>query len=109
MNEVAAPTAPLSSAARAPKTDMMDQSTVEDCLSRLAKASGQVQGISRMIQQGRYCIDVLNQINAAQKALDAVAEQVTRNYLQRCVAQAVEGGDPLIYDEVMRVVFRRGK
>ena len=88
---------------------MMDAPSVQDCLSRLAKASGLVQGIARMIQQGRYCVDVLNQINAAQKALDAVAEQVTRNYLQRCVTQAIEGGDPLIYDEVMRVVFRRGK
>ncbi len=77
-----------------------------DLLLRLKKINGQVTGVARMVEQDRYCADVLQQINAAQSALDAVSRKVARNYLERCVTDAVNHGDPLIYDEVMRVVFR---
>ena len=78
----------------------------EDAVVRLAKINGQVQGISRMVREGRYCVDVLDQIASVQKALDGVARQVTRNYLERCVTEAIKGDDPLIYDELMKVLFR---
>lgn len=86
---------------------MMDPDRRADVLLRLAKAAGQVQGVSRMVSSDRYCVDVLTQIAAAQKALDGIARVVTRNYLERCVTDAISGGDPLIYDEVMRVIDRR--
>lgn len=79
---------------------------VEDALVRLAKIEGQVRGVSRMIGDGRYCVDVLDQIASVQKALDGVTRQVMRNYLQRCVTEAIKGDDPLIYDELMKVLFR---
>ena len=86
---------------------MMDPQRRAEVLLRLSKAAGQVQGLSRMVSADRYCVDVLNQIAAAQKALDGVARIITRNYLERCVTDAIEGGDPLIYDELMRVIDRR--
>jgi DNA-binding FrmR family transcriptional regulator len=86
---------------------MMDPDRRADVLLRLAKAAGQVQGVSRMVSSDRYCVDVLTQIAAAQKALDGIARVITRNYLERCVTDAISGGDPLIYDEVMRVIDRR--
>lgn len=86
---------------------MMEPELRADVLLRLAKAAGQVQGVARMVEADRYCVDVLTQIAAAQKALDRVASIVTRNYLERCVTNAIVGGDPLIYDEVMRVIDRR--
>ncbi len=86
---------------------MMEPERQADVLLRLSKAAGQVQGVARMVQADRYCVDVLNQIAAAQKALDGVAKIVTRNYLERCVTDAITEGDPLIYDEVMRVLDRR--
>lgn len=86
---------------------MMDPERRSDALLRLAKAAGQVQGVARMINDERYCVDVLNQIAAVQKALDGVASIVTRNYLEHCVTDAINGGDPLIYDELMRVIDRR--
>ncbi len=52
-------------------------------------------------------VDVLTQIAAGQKALDGVARIITRNYLERCVTDAIASGDPLIYDELMRVIDRR--
>jgi len=84
----------------------MDEELKADLRRRLSKASGQVLGVNRMIDEDRYCVDVLDQIAAAQKALDGVAKKVMRNYLQSCVTDAISGGDPLIYDELMGVIFR---
>ncbi len=86
--------------------EMMPAEQRAEALKRMARASGQVQGISRMIDEGRHCTDVLQQIAAVQKALDGVGTIVLRNYLERCVTTAIEGGDPLIYDELMRVFSR---
>lgn len=86
---------------------MMDLERRSDVLSRLAKAGGQVQGVAKMVRDDRYCVDVLTQISAVQKALDGVARLITRNYLERCVTDSIISGDPLIYDEVMRVIDRR--
>lgn len=87
--------------------EMMDPEKRADVLLRLAKAAGQVQGVSRMVESNRYCVDVLDQIAAVQKALDGAARIITRNYLERCVTDAIASRDPLIYDEVMRVIDRR--
>jgi|SRR5882757_2106952 len=93
-----------------PKTEQtsgyLATEVAEDAVVRLAKINGQVQGISRMVRDGRYCVDVLDQIASAQKALDGVARQVMRNYLERCVTEAIKGDDPDIYDELMKVLFR---
>lgn len=86
--------------------EMMSSEKRDEALKRLARASGQVAGISRMIDDGRHCTDVLQQIAAVQKALDAVGNIVMRNYLERCVTTAIEGGDPTIYDELMTVLTR---
>lgn len=86
--------------------EMMPADKREEALKRLARTAGQVAGISRMIDDGRHCTEVLQQIAAVQKALDAVGNIVLRNYLERCVTTAIEGGDPLIYDELMRVFSR---
>lgn len=86
--------------------EMMSPEKRDEALKRLARASGQVAGIGRMIGDGRHCTDVLQQIAAVQKALDAVGSIVMRNYLERCVTTAIEGGDPMIYDELMTVLNR---
>jgi DNA-binding FrmR family transcriptional regulator len=85
---------------------MMSDELRADLLLRLKKVNGQVTGVAKMVEQDRYCADVLQQLAAAQSALEAVSRKVARNYLERCVTDAVKHGDPLIYDEVMRVVFR---
>lgn len=95
------------SSSTADSRPMMDPERQADVLLRLAKAAGQVHGVARMVSDGRYCVDVLTQISAAQKALDGAARVITRNYLERCVTDAITSGDPLIYDEVMKVIDRR--
>jgi DNA-binding FrmR family transcriptional regulator len=91
----------------ADRRPMMEPERRADVLLRLAKAAGQVQGVARMVSDDRYCVDVLTQISAAQKALDGAAKVITRNYLERCVTDAIASGDPMIYDELMKVLDRR--
>ena len=85
---------------------MMTEPVRADVLLRLRKVSGQVAGITRMVEDDRYCVDVLQQLSAVTSAVEAVSKVMVRTYLQRCVTDAINGGDPLIYDEVMRVVFK---
>lgn len=60
-----------------------------------------------MVSADRYCIDELNRIAAAQKALDGVARIITRNYLERWVTDAITHGDWRVYNELVRVIDRR--
>lgn len=63
-------------------------------LGRLRRVEGQVRGIQRMVEQDTYCIDVLTQISAATKALQAVAVGLLEGHLGHCVVQAAREGDP---------------
>ena len=85
---------------------MMSEPVRADVLLRLRKVSGQVTGITRMMEDDRHCVDVLQQLSAVTSAVEAVSNVVVRTYLQRCMTDAINGGDPLIYDELMRVVFK---
>lgn len=62
-------------------------------LSRLSRIEGQVRGVARMIQEERYCIDVLDQIQAVKAALKKVEEQILKGHTATCVAHAIESGD----------------
>jgi len=55
---------------------------------RLKRAEGQIRGISRMVEEGMYCIDILTQISAAQAALDKVAVELLRDHAQHCMMNA---------------------
>lgn len=66
----------------------------EDIAKRLARIEGQVRGIARMVDEDRYCIDVLDQISAVTRALQQVSIGLLHDHLGHCVANAVrEGGD----------------
>jgi DNA-binding FrmR family transcriptional regulator len=62
-------------------------------LARLGRIGGQVRGVSRMIEDDRYCIDILTQIRALRAALDKVEQEVLSGHLQHCVAHAFSDGD----------------
>ncbi|MDX6275505.1 MAG: CsoR family transcriptional regulator, copper-sensing transcriptional repressor [Frankiales bacterium] len=63
-------------------------------LARLRKVEGQVRGLQRMVEADEYCIDVLTQISAATKALQAVALALLEDHLGHCVTHAIEAGGP---------------
>jgi DNA-binding FrmR family transcriptional regulator len=61
---------------------------------RLHRIEGQVRGIERMLEENRYCIDVLTQISAVTTALESVAFQILDDHVNHCVAGALATGDP---------------
>jgi DNA-binding FrmR family transcriptional regulator len=61
-------------------------------LTRLRRVEGQVRGLQRMVEDDRYCIEVLEQISAASRALQAVALQLLEDHMAHCVADAVRAG-----------------
>lgn len=60
--------------------------------NRLSRVEGQVRGIARMIDEGRYCIDVLTQLQAARSALARVETEMLRDHLNHCIESAIVGG-----------------
>ncbi len=72
----------------------MRHDTAETCLKRLNKIEGQVRGISRMVEERRYCIDVITQIAAVRAALRRVEEAVLKDHVSHCVQHAIASGDP---------------
>lgn len=79
-------------------------------LQRLRKIEGQVRGIVRMVEQERYCVDILTQLRAARAALHRVEDSVLREHVEHCVAQAILSGDPVEQrgkvDELLDVLGR---
>ncbi|MGZ8831295.1 MAG: metal-sensitive transcriptional regulator [Thermoanaerobaculia bacterium] len=73
-------------------------------VTRLKRIEGQVRGIQRMVDENRYCIDVLTQISAIHESLRKVSESLLRDHLDHCVTHAVDSGDKRekerIYDEL---------
>jgi CsoR family transcriptional regulator, copper-sensing transcriptional repressor len=67
---------------------------------RLRRIEGQVQGLQRMVDEDRYCIDVLTQVSAATKALQSVALELLDDHLAHCVREAITAGGPDAEDRV---------
>ncbi len=79
----------------------------EQVQKRIGRISGQVGGIERMIQEDRYCVDVLLQVAAVRSALDGVGKLILRSHVETCVSDALVSGRPKDrkekIDEIMEV------
>ncbi len=63
-------------------------------LDRLARLEGQVRGVARMVEEDRYCVDILAQTAAVRSALKAVERLILEDHAHHCVETAIESGDP---------------
>ncbi|GBD49722.1 metal-sensitive transcriptional regulator [Methylopila sp. Yamaguchi] len=63
------------------------------CAKRLGRIEGQVRGIARMLEEDRYCIDVVTQISAVRAALKRVEEEILKDHVGHCVENAIQSGD----------------
>jgi DNA-binding FrmR family transcriptional regulator len=63
------------------------------CLKRLSRIEGQVRGLARMVDEDRYCIDIVTQLSAVRAALRRVEEEVLRDHVAHCVEHAISSGD----------------
>jgi DNA-binding FrmR family transcriptional regulator len=93
-------------ATRTPLTGKGYQPTKHDLLERMTRIKGQVSGVERMVEQDRYCIDVLTQISAIQAALDKVALGLLDGHARTCVLGAEEANQEQRTDELMAAVAR---
>jgi DNA-binding FrmR family transcriptional regulator len=71
----------------------MDDAAREACKKRLKRIEGQVRGLSRMVEEDRYCIDIITQISAVRAALRRVEQEVLRDHIGHCVKQAMRSDD----------------
>ena len=78
--------------------------------ARLKRIEGQVRGIQKMVDEGRYCPDILTQVASVHAALRGVGKVLMRSHLQHCVTDALRSGDPVeaerTYEEVMDLMYR---
>ncbi len=79
----------------------------QDLQRRLRRIEGQVRGVQKMVDEGRYCIDIITQLQAITAAADKVAEQVLEQHIRGCVSDAMkeQRGDEAI-DELMTVISK---
>jgi DNA-binding FrmR family transcriptional regulator len=81
-------------------------------LNRLRRIEGQVRGLQRMIEEDRYCADVLTQVSSVQEALRAVARELMRNHLKHCASAAIRSGESeaeAMYDELVELFHRHSR
>jgi DNA-binding FrmR family transcriptional regulator len=71
----------------------MEPTTMKACLARLKRIEGQVRGIARMVEEERYCIEVLTQLQAVRAAVRKVEEQILKDHVAHCVEGAIQSGD----------------
>ena len=82
-------------------------------LRRLSRIEGQIRGIRRMVEEDRYCADILMQVSSAQEALRAVARALMRNHLAHCATHAIATGTreekEAMYDELLEMIYRNAR
>lgn len=78
-------------------------------LARLRRIEGQVRGLQRMVEDDRYCADILTQLSSVQQALRGVARELMRNHLQHCATSAIRGSEQqasAMYEELLDLMHK---
>jgi CsoR family transcriptional regulator, copper-sensing transcriptional repressor len=82
-------------------------------VTRLKRIEGQVRGLQRMVEEGRYCADILTQVSSVQEALRGVGKLLMRNHLEHCVTDALRSGDEgdaeRVYGEVLDLMYKHAR
>ena len=79
-------------------------------LNRLRRIEGQVRGLQKMVEEDRYCTDIIAQVASVQEALRGVARALMKNHLRHCAAEALRSRDDAkskaIYDELLETIYK---
>jgi DNA-binding FrmR family transcriptional regulator len=91
----------------------VDPDVKERNLKRLRRIEGQVRGLQKMIEEDRYCADVMTQISSVHEALRAVGRELMRNHLKHCAATAIRAGEgegaEAMYDELLDLMYKHAR
>jgi len=85
----------------------INQHNKDKLKTRLSRTLGQLKGVYRMVEDERYCIDVLHQIKAVQAALDKTAEAILKAHLESCVVEAIRNQDEARVMSELLEIFRK--
>jgi DNA-binding FrmR family transcriptional regulator len=92
------------------KAAAVDETISASNLRRLRRIEGQVRGLQKMVEEDRYCADIMTQIASVHEALRAVSRELMRNHLKHCATTAIRSDDPVkaneMYDELIELMFR---
>jgi DNA-binding FrmR family transcriptional regulator len=90
----------------------VDPDTKARNLKRLRRIEGQIRGLQKMVEDDRYCADILTQISSAHEALRSVGRELMRNHLKHCAASAIAAGGAerdAMYDEVVDMMYKHSR
>ena len=90
----------------------VDPDIKERNLKRLRRIEGQIRGLQKMVEENRYCADVLTQISSAHEALRSVGRELMRNHLKHCASAAIRKGDAsadAMYDELVEMMYKHAR
>jgi DNA-binding FrmR family transcriptional regulator len=94
------------------KAVAVDPDIKERNLKRLRRIEGQVRGVQKMVEDDRYCADILTQISSVHEALRAVARELMRNHLKHCATSAIKSdaaGAEAMYDELVDLMYKHSR
>lgn len=86
------------------RTKERSEKELKDLMNRLSRIEGQVRGIRRMLEADAYCVDILNQVSAANSALNSFSKELLANHITSCVTEDVRAGNTEKVDELVRVL-----
>jgi DNA-binding FrmR family transcriptional regulator len=94
------------------KAAAVDAGIKDRNLKRLRRIEGQVRGLQRMVEQDRYCADILTQISSVHEALRSVGRELMRNHLKHCASSAIRSGEAeaeAMYDELVEMIYKHSR
>jgi CsoR family transcriptional regulator, copper-sensing transcriptional repressor len=110
MNDLTVPCACAARPGDGTHATAVDPEIKRAVLTRLRRIEGQVRGLQKMVDEERYCADVLTQVSSVQEALRGVGRSLLHNHLKHCATQAIRSGDPgqadAMYEELMELMSR---
>jgi len=90
----------------------VDPEIKERNVTRLRRIEGQVRGLQKMVDEDRYCADIMTQIASVHEALRSVGRELMRNHLRHCATAAIKSGEPeadAMYDELVELMYRTAR
>lgn len=81
-----------------------DAKTVRALQNRLSRVAGQISGIKKMLDDGRYCDDILIQLSAVKKAIDGVSYQILQEHFETCIVEEISKGNTEVVDELFKTI-----
>ncbi|MEP6778702.1 MAG: metal-sensitive transcriptional regulator [Gemmatimonadaceae bacterium] len=119
MKKLSTPSTPSASSTTEPdaqtddrKAARVDSEAKARNLKRLRRIEGQVRGLQNMVEEERYCADIMTQISSVHEALRSVGRELMRNHLKHCATGAIRAGEPQaseMYDELVDMMYKHSR